>query len=100
MWCLKNGIVYSYYGLTENLYLNICQVRMAKNNGWAEVRPSQFGFQVIINHFTGAPEIWDKFSTEHRAVEETLLWNSGLWGEGFTLSAEGLRLKSKDDKSN
>jgi hypothetical protein len=100
MWYLKNGIGYSCRGLTESLYLNTCQVKMAKNNGWAEVRPSQFGFQVIINHFSGAPEIWDSFSTEHRAVEETLLWNSGLWGEGFTLSAEGLRLKSKDDKSN
>ena len=26
---------------------------MAKNNGWAEVRASQFGWQVIINHFKG-----------------------------------------------
>tara|TARA_R110000823_G_C15635995_1_gene469262 strand:+ start:147 stop:368 length:222 start_codon:yes stop_codon:yes gene_type:complete len=73
---------------------------MVKNNGWAEVRVSQFGWQVIINHFDGEPEIWDKFSTEHKAIEETLLWNSGLWGTGFTLSAEGLRLQDKDDKSN
>ena len=77
---------------------------MTKNNGWAEVRDyhflEPFGFQVIINHFTGAPEIWDSFSTEHRAIEETLLWNSGLWGEGFTYSAEWLRLNTKDDKVN
>ena len=73
---------------------------MAKNNGWAEVRASQFGWQVIINHFKGQPEIWDSFSTEDEAIKETLLWNNGLWGEGFTLSAEGLRLQDKDDKSN
>ena len=73
---------------------------MAKNNGWAEVRRRQFGWQVVINHFKGQPEIWDSFSTEDEAIKETLLWNNGLWGEGFTFSAEELRLQSKNDKSN
>ena len=34
---------------------------MSKNDGAAEVRKSQFGWQVIINHFEGEPEVWDKF---------------------------------------
>ena len=71
---------------------------MSKNNGWAEVRPSQFGFQVVINHFTDALEIWDKFRTEEKAQEEAFLWNNGLWGEGFTYSAEWLR--KQNDKSD
>ncbi len=73
---------------------------MAKNNGWAEVRASQFGYQVILNHFTGEPEIWDKFSTEQEAKEEAYIWNKGLWGKGFTYSAEWLRLTTKDDKAD
>ena len=43
---------------------------MSKNDGLAEVRKSQFGWQVIINHFEGEPEIWNKFATEHEAIEE------------------------------
>ena len=69
---------------------------MAKNDGLAEVRKSQFGWQVIINHFEGEPEIWDKFDTEQEAKEEVVLWNNGIWGEGFTYSAEWLRLKAKE----
>ena len=69
---------------------------MAKNNGWAEVRASQFGWQVVINHFEGEPEIWDKFKTEQEAKEEVILWNNGIWGEGFTYSAEWLRLQTKE----
>ena len=42
---------------------------MAKNDGLAEVRKSQFGWQVIINHFEGEPEVWDKFDTEQEAKE-------------------------------
>ena len=94
MWCLKNGTGYFCHGLVESLYLNTCQVKMAKNNGWAEVRPSQFGFQVIINHFEGEPEIWDTFKTEQEAKEEVFLWNNGLWGDGFTFSAEELRSRA------
>ena len=73
---------------------------MAKNNGLAEVRESQFGFQVIINHFTGEPELWDTFATKQEAKEEAFLWNNGLWGKGFTYSAEWLRLNTTDDKTN
>ena len=69
---------------------------MAKNDGLAEVRKSQFGWQVIINHFEGEPEIWDKFTTEQEAKEEVVLWNNGIWGEGFTYSAEWLRLQTKE----
>ena len=69
---------------------------MVKNDGLAEVRKSQFGWQVIINHFEGQPEIWDKYTTEQEAKEEVVLWNNGIWGEGFTYSAEWLRLKSKE----
>ena len=69
---------------------------MAKNDGLAEVRKSQFGWQVIINHFEGQPEIWDKYTTEQEAKEEVVLWNNGIWGEGFTYSAEWLRLKAKE----
>ena len=69
---------------------------MAKNDGLAEVRKSQFGWQVIINHFEGEPEIWDKFKTEQEAKEEVVLWNNGIWGEGFTYSAEWLRLQTKE----
>ena len=69
---------------------------MAKNDGLAEVRKSQFGWQVIVNHFEGEPEIWDKFKTEQEAKEEVVLWNNGIWGEGFTYSAEWLRLQTKE----
>ena len=69
---------------------------MAKNDGLAEVRKSQFGWQVIINHFEGEPEIWDKFKTEQEAKEEVVLWNEGMWGTGFTYSAEWLRLQTKE----
>ena len=67
---------------------------MANNDGLAEVRKSQFGWQVIINHFEGEPEIWDKFKTEQEAKEEAVLWNEGMWGTGFTYSAEELRLRA------
>lgn len=67
-----------------------------KNDGLAEVRKSQFGWQVVINHFEGEPEIWDKFTTKQEAKEEVVLWNNGIWGEGFTYSAEWLRLKAKE----
>ena len=69
---------------------------MAKNDGLAEVRKSQFGWQVIINHFEGEPEVWDKFDTEQEAKEEVVLWNAGMWGNGFTYSAEWLRLQTKE----
>ena len=69
---------------------------MAKNDGLAEVRKSQFCWQVIINHFEGEPEVWDKFDTEQEAKEEVVLWNNGIWGEGFTYSAEWLRLQTKE----
>ena len=69
---------------------------MVKNDGLAQVRKSQFGWQVIINHFEGEPEIWDKFATEQEAKEEVVLWNEGMWGTGFTYSAEWLRLKVKE----
>ena len=69
---------------------------MANNDGLAEVRKSQFGWQVIINHFEGEPEIWDKFKTEQEAKEEVVLWNEGMWGTGFTYSAEWLRLQTKE----
>ena len=69
---------------------------MAKNDGLAEVRKSQFGWQVIINHFECEPEVWDKFDTEQEAKEEVVLWNNGIWGEGFTYSAEWLRLQPKE----
>ena len=51
---------------------------MVKNDGLAEVRKSQFGWQVIINHFEGQPEIWDKYTTEQEAIEEVVLWNNGI----------------------
>jgi len=77
---------------------------MTKNNGWAEVRDyhflEPFGFHVIINHFTGEPELWNTFETKQEAKEEAFLWNNGIWGEGFTYSAEWLRLNTKDDKVN
>ena len=69
---------------------------MANNDGLAEVRKSQFGWQVIINHFESEPEIWEKFKTEQEAKEEVVLWNNGIWGEGFTYSAEWLRLQIKE----
>ena len=86
---------------------------MAKNDGWAEVTLLVFAdkpldvlcgrqslkphsFQVIINHFEGEPEIWDTFKTEQEAKEEAVLWNNGIWGEGFTYSAEWLRLQTKE----
>ena len=67
---------------------------MAKNDGMAEVRKSQFGWQVIINHFEGEPEVWDVFEIKEEAQEEVFLWNNGLWGDGFTFSAEELRLRA------
>ena len=86
---------------------------MAKNDGLAEVTLLVFAdksldvlcgrqslkppsFQVIINHFEGEPEIWDTFKTEQEAKEEAVLWNNGIWGEGFTYSAEWLRLQTKE----
>ena len=86
---------------------------MAKNDGLAEVTllvfadkpldvlcgrqsPKPHSFQVIINHFEGEPEIWDTFKTEQEAKEEAVLWNNGIWGEGFTYSAEWLRLQTKE----
>jgi hypothetical protein len=59
---------------------------LAKNNGWAEVTScvESSGFLVVINHFEGKPEIWDTFKTEREAREEMVLWNNGIWGEGFT----------------
>ena len=69
---------------------------MANNDGLAEARKSQFGWQVVINHFEGEPEIWDKFKTEQEAKEEVVLWNEGMWGTGFTYSAEWLRLQTKE----
>jgi len=77
---------------------------MTKNNGWAEIQDyhflEPFGFHVIINHFTGEPELWDTFATKQEAKEEAFLWNNGLWGKGFTYSAEWLRLNTTDDKDN
>ena len=71
---------------------------MAKNDGWEEVRDYRVlepcGFQVIINHFEGEPEIWDTFKTEQEAKEEAVLWNEGMCGTGFTYSAEELRLRA------
>ena len=69
---------------------------MAKNDGLAQIRitPDYKNWQVIINHFEGEPEIWDTFKTEQEAIEEVFKWNNGLWGEGFTHSAEELRLQA------
>ena len=69
---------------------------MAKNDGWAESVTGQDGSLVIINHFEGEPEIWDTFKTEQEAKEEAVLWNEGMWGTGFTYSAEWLRLQTKE----
>jgi hypothetical protein len=69
---------------------------MANNDGLAEVQKNQFGWTVIINHFEGEPEVWDRFKTEQEAREEVVLWNNGIWGEGFTYSAEWLRLQTKE----
>ena len=71
---------------------------MAKNDGWAEVQKNQFGWQVVINHFEGEPEIWDKFKTEQKAREEMVLWNTGSWGEGFTYSAEWFKKQVEESK--
>ena len=71
---------------------------MAKNDGWAEVRKNQFDWQVVINHFEGEPEIWDKFKTEQEAREEMVLWNIGNWGEGFTYSAEWFKKHAEESK--
>ena len=71
---------------------------MAKNDGWAEVQKNQFGWQVVINHFEGEPEIWDKFETEQEAREEMVLWNTGNCGEGFTYSAEWLKKQAEENK--
>jgi len=71
---------------------------MANNDGWAAIgiTPDYENWQVIINHFEGEPEIWDTFKTEQEAKEEAVLWNNGIWGEGFTYSAEWLRLQTKE----
>jgi len=53
---------------------------MTKNDGWADVQKNQFDWRVVINHFEGEPEIWDKFKTEQEAREEMVLWNTGNWG--------------------
>ena len=84
---------------------------MSKNDGWAEVRENQhikhyrkvteqllINWQVVINHFEGEPEIWDKFETEQEAREEMVLWNTGSWGEGFTYSAEWLKKQTEESK--
>ena len=74
---------------------------MAKNDGFAEVRDHHFlepfGFQVIINHFEEEPEIWDTFKSEEEAIEEVFKWNNGLWGEGFTHSAEELKRRAIEE---
>ena len=74
---------------------------MAKNDGFAEVRDHHFlepfGFQVIINHFEGEPEIWDTFKSEEEAIEEVFKWNNGLWGAGFTHSAEELKRRAIEE---
>ena len=71
---------------------------MAKNDGWAAIRitPDYENWQVIINHFEGEPEVWDSFQTKQEAKEEAVLWNEGMWGTGFTYSAEWLRLQTKE----
>ena len=51
-------------------------------------------WQIIINHFEGEPEVWDEFQIKEEAQEEVFLWNNGLWGDGFTFSAEELRLRA------
>jgi len=71
---------------------------MTKNDGWADVQKNQFDWQVVINHFEGEPEIWDKFETEQEAREEMVLWNTGSWGEGFTYSAEWLKKQAEESK--
>ena len=90
---------------------------MAKNNGWAEVTLEVFvdnpldvvcgrqsfkppSFQVIINHFDGEPELWDTFETLQEAKEEAVLWNEGMWGTGFTYSAEWLKIQAEESKGN
>jgi hypothetical protein len=90
---------------------------MSKNDGWAEVTLLEFidkpldiicgrakdippSFQVIVNHFDGEPEIWDTFETEQDAKEEAVLWNKGLWGKGFTNSAEWLKKQAEESKGN
>ena len=69
---------------------------MAKNDRLAEVRitPDYKNWQVIINHFEGEPEVWDVFEIKEEAQEEVFLWNNGLCGDGFTFSAEELRLRA------
>ena len=71
---------------------------MTKNDGWADVQKNQFDWQVVINHFEGEPEIWDKFKTEQDAREEMVLWNIGNWGEGFTYSAEWFKKHAEESK--
>ena len=67
---------------------------MSKNDGWAE----PIGSQVVINHFEGDPEVWEVFSTEQEAKEEATLWNAGMWGKGFTYSAEWLKKHAEESK--
>ena len=74
---------------------------MAKNDGFAEVRDHHFlepfGFQVVINHYEGEPEIWEIFKTKEEAIEEVFKWNNGLWGDGFTFSAEELKRRALEE---
>ena len=74
---------------------------MAKNDGFAEVRDHHFlepfGWQVIINHYEGEPEIWEIFKSKEEAIEEAFKWNNGLWGDGFTFSAEELKRRALEE---
>ena len=64
---------------------------MTKNDGWAEVREIRYihqgptsgvGWQVIINHFEGEPEIWShEFFDKESAQAEADKWNEGRLGE-------------------
>ena len=71
---------------------------MAKNDGWAESITGPDGSLVIINHFEGEPEGWDSFQTEQEAKEEAILWNEGMWGTGFTYSAEWLKKQAEESQ--
>jgi len=88
---------------------------MSNNDGWAEVTLRVFndkpldvlcgrqsieplGFQVVINHFKGEPEVWDTFETEQEARKEAARWNAGIWGTGFTHSAEWLKKQAEESK--
>jgi len=80
---------------------------MAEHDGQASVTRAEMRhsdnrvekiYSVVINHFNDPVEIWEQYSTEQEAREEAFLWNNGIWGEGFTYSAEWLRLQN--DPSN